>query len=145
MEQRAGFEKSELPRVLHSRDGACVAVKINILLASDYGLTRSGLRRIMSAHPDLHVVAEVDAIARLAELYSEGIANIILIDVMVSGPYGLRAVAQLLAATPGARVVVVCTNENLAYARSMFSLGALGYVLRKASDKELFEAIRSVH
>jgi two-component system response regulator NreC len=43
----------------------------------------------------------------------------------------------------GARVVVISSNENITYVRSMLTAGVLGYVLRKASDMELFLAIRT--
>lgn len=35
------------------------------------------------------------------------------------------------------------SNENVAYVRAMLSAAVLGYVLRKATDEELFLAIRN--
>lgn len=37
---------------------------------------------------------------------------------------------------------MIGSNENVAYVRAVLAAGVLGYVLRKASDQELFLAIR---
>jgi two-component system response regulator NreC len=57
----------------------------------------------------------------------------------------LRIAAQMVEEVPGGRVVVISSNENITYVRSMLTAGVLGYVLRKASDTELFLAIRNAY
>jgi two-component system response regulator NreC len=70
---------------------------------------------------------------------------VILLEITIPGPHGLRTAAKLVQENTGAQVVVISSNENLTYVRSMLNSGVLGYVLRKASETELFLAIRNAH
>jgi two-component system, NarL family, response regulator NreC len=50
-----------------------------------------------------------------------------------------------LRAIPTAAVVVLSSNENPSYVRSLLAIGIRAYVARSASNAELHEAIRTVH
>src|SRR5579864_7081627 len=117
--------------------------KIRLLLVSDYRLTRTGLRQMLVSVPDFEVAAETDNPGQAKEIAQRTGANVIILEITIPGPHGLRTAAQMVEEVPGARVVVISSNENITYVRSMLTAGVLGYVLRKASDTELFLAIRN--
>jgi two-component system response regulator NreC len=117
---------------------------IRVLIASDYRLSGTSLRRMISAVPDFEVAAETQSIAAVKDRYAEIGPDAVLLDVMVPGPQGLRSVSELMQQVPGARVLVLTANANVSYARAVFAMGVLGYLLRTASDAELFAALRSV-
>ncbi|HKU22444.1 MAG TPA: response regulator transcription factor [Terriglobales bacterium] len=117
--------------------------KIRLLLVSDYRLTRTGLRQMLNQVPDFEVVAETDSPGQVKECLQRSAPDVIVLEITIPGPHGLRTAAKLAQET--GRVVVISSNENITYVRSMLNAGVLGYVLRKASDTELFLALRNAH
>jgi two-component system, NarL family, response regulator NreC len=119
--------------------------KIRLLLVSDYRLTRTGLRQMLVPVSDFEVAAETDNPGQATEISQRTGVNVIILEITIPGPHGLRLAAQMVEEVPGGRVVVISSNENITYVRSMLTAGVLGYVLRKASDTELFLAIRNAY
>ncbi|HLK33751.1 MAG TPA: response regulator transcription factor [Terriglobales bacterium] len=115
---------------------------IRVLIASDHPLTRTGLRQILKSVPDFQIVAEVETSAAISELCGRFSPQVVLLEITLPGPKGLRAASMLATSLPESRVVVVAGNENLHYVRSLLAAGVAGYVLRKASDEELILAVR---
>ena len=115
---------------------------IRILIASDHPLTRTGLREMLKSAPDIEIVAEADAPGPVAELCRRFPADVIVFEITVPGPQGLRTATRLVSEAPPGRVLVLAGNENMHYIRSLLAVGILGYVLRKAGREELFQAIR---
>jgi DNA-binding NarL/FixJ family response regulator len=94
--------------------------------------------------PGFDVVGETDlsGSSRKAE---DSAANVVLMELTETGLTGLRTVAALVHAVPGAALVILTSNENPSYIRSMLATGVKAYVLRSASNSQLYEAIRSAH
>lgn len=113
---------------------------IQILIASDYRLTLSGLRHLLTQMADFAVVAETDLLPDVAEMQQKYRPDATL---LVPGTEDRSYPARLAKAAPGAHIVLISSNENLGYVRFMLNAGVLGYVLRKASDTELFVALRN--
>jgi two-component system, NarL family, response regulator NreC len=118
--------------------------KLRILISSDYRLTLTGIRRLINAAPDLVVVGEAEGLQRTLDSYHQGSVDAVVLDSSVPGPSTLRLIGKLMRALPQARVVVLSTNENVAFVRSMLALGILGYVLKSAAEHEFFQALRAV-
>jgi two-component system, NarL family, response regulator NreC len=119
--------------------------KIRLLIVSDYRLTRAGLRQMLNLLPDFEVVAETDSPAQAKEVCGRCAPDVILLEITVPGPHGLRTAAKLVEVVPNCRVVVISSNENITYVRSMLTVGVRGYVLRTADATELFLAIRNAY
>lgn len=117
--------------------------KARLLIVSDYRLTRAGLRQLLNSVAEFEVVAETDNPGQVKEAVQRRSCEVIVFEITVPGPHGLRTAAKLVEEIPNARVVIISSNENITYVRSMLTAGVLGYVLRKASDSELFLAIRN--
>src|SRR5438105_4301336 len=117
--------------------------KIRLLIVSDYRLTRTGLRQMLTQVKDFEVVAETDNPGQVKEVCGQSACDVIILEITIPGPHGLRTAAKLVEEIPNARVVVISSNENITYVRSILTAGVLGYVLRKASDTELFLAVRN--
>lgn len=116
--------------------------KIRLLIASDFRLPRIGLRQIVNAVADVEVIADSDLQGLLLDRVRQVGPDVVLLDLAIPRPNSLPALSRLLKDKP-AKVVVISANENVAYVRSLLAAGVLGYVLRDASEQELFSAIRS--
>ncbi|WP_030157406.1 response regulator [Streptomyces sp. NRRL S-244] len=119
---------------------------IRILLADDHPVVREGLRGMLSAEPDLEVVAEAangpQAEALAAELVPGGL-DLILMDLRMPGGDGVESIARISAAGLPVRVVVLTTYENDRDILRAVEAGAAGYLLKDMARAELADAIRA--
>jgi len=117
---------------------------IRLLIASEHPIVRTALGTLLKGIRGFEVVAEVD-LSNLAKTAREVSPEVSLVELTEAGLVGLRAVAKLMREAPTAAVVVLTSNENPSYIRSMLATGVMAYVLRSASNSELYEAIRAAH
>lgn len=117
---------------------------IRILLADDHNLVRAGLRALLSALPDVEVVAECadgrEAIAVIAEKRPD----IAILDITMPGMNGLEAAARITRDSPSTKVVIVSMHSAESYVAQALAAGVSGYVLKDAFVDELPVLIRSI-
>jgi DNA-binding NarL/FixJ family response regulator len=118
-------------------------VPLDIVIVDDHAMVRSGLRLLLESEGEFAVVAEAGDIESALRSVAEHRPNVILLDVNMPGRPSLPAIPELLAASPGAAVVVMTMQDEPAYARAALSAGASGYVLKEAAEAELLEAVRA--
>jgi DNA-binding NarL/FixJ family response regulator len=115
-----------------------------ILLADDQALVRGGLKLILDAEPDLEVVAEAEDGRRAVELAVATRPDVALMDVRMPGLDGIEGTRRLLAAVPGARVLMLTTFDLDEYVVDAFRAGASGFLLKTAPPHQLVAAVRTV-
>lgn len=118
--------------------------RIEVLIVDDHAMVRKGLRMLLDAEPDIHVVGEAGTVAEAIELGAQLTPSIVTLDLSMPGPSGVAAIERLRAAVPGARIIVVTMHDDPAYVRTAIAMGAAGYVNKSAADSELISAIRAV-
>src|SRR5579871_1650577 len=80
---------------------------IRLLLASDYEMTRDGIRGLLSSRAqDISVIAEAESVADAPATFRGLRADVILLEISAPGSTALRAVACLVRECPDARIVV---------------------------------------
>jgi two-component system response regulator NreC len=117
---------------------------ITIVLADDHAVVRSGLRFVLDAEADLHVVAEAGTIDDAVRMAKAHRPTVLVLDLNMPGsmPSSLEALPVLAQDAPATRVVVLTMQEDPQFARRALAAGAKAYVLKEAADSELVEAIR---
>lgn len=120
---------------------------INVLLADDQAMIRSGLRMILEDQPDISVVGEASDGAEAVALARRLRPDVCLVDIRMPRLDGL-AVTRALAG-PGVpeplRVIVVTTFDLDEYVYGALRGGAVGFVLKDAGPALLIEAVRAAH
>ncbi|HEX2011016.1 MAG TPA: response regulator transcription factor [Roseateles sp.] len=118
---------------------------IRVLAVDDHPLMRQGIASLLSAQPDIELVAEAadghEAIACFKSLRPD----VTLMDLQMPGLDGTAAIQRIIALQPSARILVLTTYKGDAQARRAFEAGASGYLLKNSIRRELIEAIRQVH
>ena len=117
---------------------------IRVLVADDHPLMRDGIVTALLKAADFAVVAEVSTAAeavRAARLLTPHLA---LLDVAMPGN-GLTAIAEVRAASPATKVVMLTVSEDDDDVLVALKAGASGYILKGVSASELAAALRSVH
>ena len=119
---------------------------IRVLLADDQAVVRAGFRTILTAEPDLVVVAEAADGAQAVRLARQTRPDLVLMDVRMPGTDGIRATEQL--AGPGVAdpvpVLVVTTFDLDEYVFGALRAGASGFLLKDVEPDELVAAVRVV-
>lgn len=119
-------------------------MRTRILLADDHAILRSGLAMLIEAQPDMVVVAEAADGVEAVEKARRTKPDVVILDLTMPRMSGLDALRQILAECPETRVLVLTMHDDPAYGRSLLAAGALGYVTKKAADRELLLGIRTV-
>jgi DNA-binding NarL/FixJ family response regulator len=117
--------------------------KIRLLIASAHVIVRTALGTLLKAVRDFDVVGEMD-LSHLVKSLEQLSPDVFLVELTLAGLRGLRLAANLMRAAPEAAVVILTSNENPSYVKSILATGVRGYVLRSARNDELYEAIRIV-
>ena len=71
--------------------------------------------------------------------------DVLLIEVATNNSSTLRVPANLLASVPHVRILLISTNENATYVRTVFATGVLGYILKSAAQSELVQAVKQIY
>jgi two-component system, NarL family, response regulator NreC len=115
------------------------------MVADDHAILRSGLRLLVNAQADMEVVSEAPDGELAVRAARETRPDVALMDLTMPGTGGMRALQEIVRDCPKTRVLVLTMHDDPAYLRSVLSVGASGYVLKRSVDAELLTAIRAVH
>lgn len=118
--------------------------KTRILLCDDHTILRTGLKMLIGAADDLTVVGEAadgdEAIALADQLHPD----VVLMDISMPRVDGIKATAEIKRRNPEVKVLMLTMHENDEYLFRTIRAGGSGYVLKKAADDEVLDAIRHV-
>ena len=117
---------------------------IHILIADDHGVLRAGLRALLNAEPNLEVIAEASDGNDALRLASELRPDIVLLDISMPGPSGIEVTRRLKEALPELRVLILTAHEDESMLREAVQAGAAGYIIKRAVESELINAIHAV-
>ena len=116
-----------------------------VVLGSDYAITREGLRSLLREAPEIKVIGEAETIVATPKKVRELAPDVALMELSGSSrTHGLRAVAEIVRQSPDAKIVVLTNNSDLPYVRSMLACGVSAYLLKNCTTVQLLAAVRNV-
>jgi two-component system, NarL family, response regulator NreC len=131
-----------LAAVPEAEEPAITGEEIKIVLAEDHGVVRSALRMLLDAEEDLQVVAEAVDVESTVRFVGGHKPDVLILDLNMPGGPSLRAVPEMLEASPETRIVVLTMQSDPVFAREAMQAGVRGYILKDAADSELVKAVR---
>ena len=118
-------------------------LKMRILVADDHPIVLRGLKTVLNAQPDCEVVAEAtDGEEAVALALSEDV-HLAILDISMPRKTGLQAAREITHRKPQVRVLMLSMHDNEQYLFEAIKVGASGYVLKSAVDRDLVEACRA--
>lgn len=117
---------------------------ISVMLVDDDQLLRSGLRAILSTDETIRVVDEAEDGRLAVQRARRHRPDVVLMDVQMPDLDGIAATAELLAAAPDAKVIILTTFEVDEYILGALRAGASGFLLKRSSPEQLIAAIHAV-
>jgi two-component system response regulator NreC len=119
-------------------------MSIRILIVDDHGVLRAGLRALLSAEPDLEVVGEAAAGDQGFSMADELQPDVVLLDISLPDLSGIEITRRLKERLPEVRVLILTFHEDESLLQEAIKAGAAGYIVKRAAESELIDAIRAV-
>ncbi len=115
---------------------------IRILIAEDQVMVREAIASLLDLQDDLEVVAQVGRGDEVLAAARAALPDVALLDIEMPGATGLDVLAELVAALPACRILILTTFGRSGYLRRAMEGGAAGFLLKDAPAAELSSAIR---
>ncbi|MFJ8510551.1 response regulator [Streptomyces avermitilis] len=123
-------------------DQALSGPPLRVLVADDNPVVRAGLSALLSAHPDIEVVAEASNGEEAKTLAGEHRPDVVLLDVRMPGTDGLTALPELVRL---ATVMMLTYSREPEVVAEALRRGASGYLVHgEFTAPELITAVREV-
>lgn len=119
--------------------------KIRVLVADDHEIVREGVCLLLSEEADLEIVAKAADGKEAIKLAKELCPDIAIIDIVMPELNGIEAAKQIKAVCPGVAIIMLSAYDYEAYTLGALEAGAVGYLLKGISPRELVNAIRMIH
>ena len=118
---------------------------ISVLIADDQALVRGGLRMIIDAQQDMHVIGEAENGAEAVATTERIQPDVVLMDIRMPQLDGIAAARQLAERGPAkTRVLMLTTFDEDQLVYEAMRAGASGFLLKSAPPARLAEAIRII-
>jgi two-component system, NarL family, response regulator NreC len=118
---------------------------INVVLADDHEVVRTGIKMLLEADPNIKVIDEAADGAQAYSLVAQHKPQIILLDIsMPPGQSGLTACRNIATDFPGTRIIILTMFAEPEYLLYTLRGGASGYVLKNSSSQLLRRAVHDV-
>lgn len=118
---------------------------IKILLVDDHAVVRSGLSKFLMVNKDFRLVGEASDGAEAVQMASLHQPDIVLMDLMMPGTDGITATREIHKKYPKVKVIALTSFAEQNMVQGALQAGAIGYLQKNVTAKELGQAIRSAH
>ena len=119
--------------------------RITVLLVEDHNVVREGLRNLIEREDDFEVTGEAhtgrEAVVQVKKLQPD----VVLMDIAMPLLNGLEATRQMLKANPATKVLMLSAYSDDAYVENATESGAMGFLLKQGTARDMCRAIREVH
>jgi DNA-binding NarL/FixJ family response regulator len=114
-----------------------------VLVADDHAVVRHGVRSILSTQPDFEVVAEAADGQEAVDVALDVRPRLVILDVSMPRLTGLQAAGKISRRAPEIRALMLSMHDDEQYLFEALRVGASGYVLKSAVDRDLVAACRA--
>jgi DNA-binding NarL/FixJ family response regulator len=118
--------------------------KIRILLTDDHTLFRQGIRTLLSAEPDMEILAEASNASDAVVIARQMRPDVVLMDIGMPGMSSFEATREIRKDRPETRVLFLSMYDDEDYVSECLEIGASGYLLKDAPADQLVTAVREV-
>ena len=117
---------------------------IRIVIADDHAVVRAGLRALLRADPALEVVGEAGDSTETLRLAETLHPEVVLLDVTLPPDNGIETTKRLKEKHPEVIVLILTMHEDESLLHEALRVGAAGYVIKRAEESEIVQAIHAV-
>lgn len=115
-----------------------------VMLVDDHPIVRDGLRQMIERDPSLHVCGEAASGAEALDVIADYVPDLVMVDVFLDGMNGIELTKILCEKYAGIRILVLSMHDEHLYAERALRAGAMGYVMKQASSRNILHAMHTV-
>jgi DNA-binding NarL/FixJ family response regulator len=117
---------------------------IDVLLVDDHKIMRDGIKAILAHAEEFRVVGEAENGTDAVQFVKKLHPHLVLMDIGLPGLNGVETTAEILRVQAGCKVVILSMYDDENSVVSAIRCGARAFILKRASDSDLLEALRMV-
>ena len=117
---------------------------IRVYLVDDYDLARERLRAVLEMEADIEVVGEAPNGEQAVRELESCEADVVFMDIEMPGMNGIDTTRELKQKCPDLTILVLTSHEN-EYVSEAMEAGAIGYLLKLASAKDIIQVLRNAY
>ena len=118
--------------------------RVQVLIADDHPVFRSGLRALLTTDPGLTVVGEVATGLEAVATTASEMPDVVLMDLNMPELDGVAATGQILQANPRVAVLVLTMFDDDDSVFAAMRAGARGYLLKGTNQADILRAVHAV-
>jgi len=120
-------------------------MSITVFLADDHAVVRDGLRVLLEAQPDIHVIGDAADGREAIEQVPKLCPDIVIMDITMPALKGIEATRRIAQTCASTQVIVLSMHSTSEHVFRALQAGAHGYVLKESAGSEVADAVRAVH
>ena len=117
---------------------------LNVLLVDDHKIMRDGIKAILRHSEEFYVMAEAETGADAVQICKSRRPDIVLMDIGLPGLNGIETTTEILRHNPAVKIIILSMYDDEHSVVGAIRSGARAFVLKKASDSDLVDALRTV-
>lgn len=120
-------------------------VPIRVVVVDDHAVVRSGLADFLLAFDDLELAGEAANGEDAVQICVREQPHVVLMDLVMEGMDGAEATKAIRQSCPDTHVIALTSFKDEDLVQRAIEAGAIGYLLKSVSARELAEAIRAAY
>lgn len=118
---------------------------IRVLIADDHQVILDGFNSIFHQLEDIELVGKLKNGQEVLEFLESSKVDIAILDIKMPLLNGVETCKKISRMYPNTKVIALSMFDQQSYMKRMFQYGAMGYLLKDDTAKEVEKAIRLVH
>ena len=124
--------------------GVAEPKKKTVFIVDDHPLLRKGLALLINREPDLAVCGEAEDAQTAMKAITAGKADIMIVDISLSGPDGLDLLKNIRTVHPDLAVLILSMHDESIYAERALRARANGYIMKQEATEKVLTAVRCI-
>jgi len=118
---------------------------INVIIADDHVLYRTGIKAALSSKKEINVIAEADNGLHLLNLLKRVTADVILLDIQMPIMDGMATLPEVKKLYPNIRIIMLTFMDDQSMITKLMELGANSYLTKTSDSEIIYEAIKTCY
>lgn len=136
---------SKAPRLpLMFKNAHIMSEIYRIIIVDDHQIFRTGLNLVLNGLKNYKVVGQAGSAKELLLLLKKETADIIFMDIQLPDTNGIELTRMIKEKYPQTKIIALTMFGEIEYFNNMMEAGANGFLLKKADNQELVDAIDTV-
>jgi DNA-binding NarL/FixJ family response regulator len=114
---------------------------IQVVIADDHALFRTGVRTSLSSRKDIQMIAEAENGMQLLNLLKHITPDVVLLDIQMPIMDGLTALPEIKKMHPSVRVIMLSMIDDPSMVTRMMEVGANAYLTKESDPEIIYQAI----